>query len=222
MFQNSVVQASYKRRVSASFPARNVEGAPATGLRWINAFSSASAEHDLSTSIKASPAMSSHPTGYTTAQIVLHWVIAALVIFQLVFGEDIVPAFRAFRQGTEPQADALVSANLHVYVGLAVLVLAVLRLALRMRYGAPPLPADENIALQYIAKLAHVVLYAAIFLMPLTGALAWYLGLGNIGEVHEIGKPVIIVVVAVHAAGALWQHFVARTDVLSRMLKPMA
>lgn len=166
--------------------------------------------------------MRSHPAGYTRAQIALHWVIAALVIFQLVFGEDIGPAFKAYRQGTEPQADALLSANIHVYAGLAVLVLAVLRLALRIRYGAPELPADESIAMRYIAKLAHIVLYAAIVLMPLSGALAWYLGMGEIGELHEIGKPVLIVVVAVHAAGALWQHFVVKTDVLRRMLKPTA
>lgn len=166
--------------------------------------------------------MQSHPTGYTRTQIILHWVIAALVIFQLVFGEDIVPAFRAFMKGTEPASDAMLPANLHVYIGLAILVLAVLRVALRIRYGAPPLPADKNVVMHYIAKLTHLILYAAIFLMPVTGALAWYLGMGEIGELHEIGKPVIIVAVAVHAAGALWQHFGAKTDVLRRMLRPMA
>jgi cytochrome b561 len=114
----------------------------------------------------------------------------------------------------------MLPANLHVYIGLAVLVLAVLRMALRIRYGAPAVPADENIVLKYVAMLAHLVLYAAIFLMPLTGALAWYFGMGEIGELHEIGKPVIIIVVVVHAAGALWQHFVAKTDVLRRMLRP--
>jgi cytochrome b561 len=164
--------------------------------------------------------MSSHPVGYTRAQIVLHWVIAALVIFQIVFGEDIVPAFRAYMRGTEPQADAVLPANLHVYLGLAILVLAVFRLALRMRYGAPALPAGESVALQYIAKLAHLVLYASIFVMPVTGALAWYFGIREIGELHEIGKPVIIVAVVLHAAGALWQHFVVGSNVLRRMLTP--
>ncbi len=56
--------------------------------------------------------------------------------------------------------------------------------------------------------------------MPVTGALAWYLGLGSMGEIHELAKPVIIVAVALHAAGALWQHFVAKTDVMVRMLRP--
>ena len=166
--------------------------------------------------------MHTHPAGYTRAQIALHWVIAALVIFQLVFGENIGPAFKAYRQGAVPQADALLDANIHVYVGLAVLVLAVLRLALRIRFGAPELPADENIVQRYIARLAHIVLYAAIVLMPVTGALAWYLGMEEIGELHELGKPVLIVVVALHAAGALWQHFVVKSDVLRRMLKPVA
>ncbi len=166
--------------------------------------------------------MSSHPAGYTRSQIVLHWIIAALVIFQLVFGEDIVPAFKASLRGTEADSGAALAANLHVYVGLAILVLAVLRLALRIRHGAPALPEGENAYLQFVAKLAHLVLYAAIVLMPLTGALAWYLGVPEIGELHEIGKPIIIIVVAVHAVGALWQHFVAKTDVLRRMLRPAA
>jgi cytochrome b561 len=164
--------------------------------------------------------MSSNPAGYTRSQVILHWIIAALVIFQLVFGEDIVPAYRAFMRGAEPPADSIFPANLHVYIGIAILVLAVARLVLRFRYGAPALPAEENALLQFIAKLAHVILYAAIFIMPITGMLAWYFGMDWIGEVHEIGKPVLIIVVAVHAAGALWQHFVARTDVLKRMLGP--
>lgn len=166
--------------------------------------------------------MSSHPTGYTRAQIVLHWVIAVLVVYQLVFGEDIVPAYRAFMRGTEPESGSTLVVNLHIYIGFTILALAVARLALRIRYGAPALPAEENIVFQYIAKLAHLVLYAAIFVMPVTGALAWYFGLGWVGELHQIGKPIIIVFVAVHAAGALWQHFVAGTDVLRRMLRPMA
>ena len=166
--------------------------------------------------------MTAQPIGYTRAQIILHWVIAALVIFQLIFGEDIVPAYRAFMKGTEPDSATALPANIHIYIGLTILLLAVIRLALRFRYGVPPLPADENIVLQYIAKAAQIILYAAIFLMPVTGAVAWFLGMGSVGEIHEIGKPVIIIAVALHAVGALWQHFVARTDVLKRMLRPIA
>ncbi len=166
--------------------------------------------------------MQSRSAGYTSAQIVLHWVIAALVIYQLVFGEDIVPAFRAYMRGAVPQPEAVSEANIHVYVGLAILLLAMVRLVFRARYGAPGHPAGEALAMRYLAATAHVILYAAIFLMPRTGVLAWYFGLAEAGDLHEIGKPVLIVVVTLHATGALWQHFVAKTDVLRRMLKPVA
>ena len=160
------------------------------------------------------------PAGYTTAQIILHWVIAALFVFQLVFGEDIVSAYRAYRQGATPTDAAIFDANIHVYVGLTVLVLAAIRLILRFRYGAPPAPAGESNVQKAIAHTAHAVLYLAIFGMPISGAIAWFGGIPEAGEVHELAKPVLIAVVAIHAAGALWQHFVAKTDVLTRMVKP--
>ena len=49
---------------------------------------------------------------------------------------------------------------------------------------------------------------------------AWYGGIHIAGEVHELAKPVIIFFVRLHTLAALWQHFVAKTDVLMRMLKP--
>jgi cytochrome b561 len=165
--------------------------------------------------------MTTHPAGYSKAQILLHWLIAALVIFQLLLGEDIVPAFRAFSRGEEPSAEAMFSADIHVYVGIAVLILACLRLLLRFRRGAPALPEGESLPLRLLAQVAHLVLYGAIFLMPLTGILAWYFGIDWIGEVHEVGKPIIIAVVAAHAAGALWQHFVMKSGALMRMIRPM-
>lgn len=76
------------------------------------------------------------PAGFTATQIILHWTIAALIVFQLVFGEDIKPAYRAFNRGNEPASGDLFNANLHVYVGVAVLVLAILRFAIRLRRGA--------------------------------------------------------------------------------------
>jgi cytochrome b561 len=167
-------------------------------------------------------AFGNRPTGYTTAQITLHWIIAALVIFQLLLGDFIQPAYHAYRRGAEVTAANALWADIHVYVGLAVLVLAVLRLAIRLRHGVPPTPAGEGPLLRHLATATHVVLYATIFGLPVTGALAWYFDLGFMGEIHSLAKPVVIVAVGLHAAGALWQHFVLRSDVLVRMLRPRA
>jgi cytochrome b561 len=162
------------------------------------------------------------PAGYSFAQIALHWVIAALVIFQLFFGEDIVPAYRAYRRGTEVTPDDVTNANIHVYVGIAIFVLAILRFAIRLYRGVPAPPSGESVLQRWAAAVVHLVLYAVIFLMPLTGAAAWFLGIHWLGEVHELGKPVIIVAVLLHAGGALWQHFIQKSNVLVRMFKPSA
>ena len=141
-------------------------------------------------------------------------MIAGLIVLQLLLGEDIKPAYRAFNRGNEP-AQHLFSANLHVYVGLAVLAMAILRFAIRLRRGVPDAPAGESVLVRCIAAATHFILYLFIFGMPVTGALAWYLGIRSMGEVHELAKPFIIVVVALHAAAALWQHFFVKSDVLS-------
>lgn len=160
------------------------------------------------------------PAGYSTLQIALHWIIAALVIFQVIFGEDIVPAFRAFMRGTEPTADDLAAADIHVWIGIAIFVLALIRLAVRITRGAPAAPAGESAAQKWIGIATHVVLYGVILGMPISGGIAWYLGVETFGTIHEIGKPVIILFVALHTVGALYQHFVVKSDVLMRMLRP--
>jgi cytochrome b561 len=162
------------------------------------------------------------PRGYTLTQVLLHWMIAVLVVFQIIFGEEIVPAYRAIRRGAEASEADLLNADIHIYVGFAILALAILRFALRLRHGVPAAPAGESVVQKWLAAATHFILYAVIFAMPVTGALAWYLGLGAMGEVHELAKPVIIIAVVLHAAGALWQHFIAKGDVLVRMLRPEA
>ena len=56
--------------------------------------------------------------------------------------------------------------------------------------------------------------------MPITGALAWWLDLEPMRNLHSIGENVIMAVVGLHIVGALYQHFWATTDVLRRMLSP--
>src|SRR5262245_15394910 len=102
------------------------------------------------------------PVGYNATQIALHWVIAALVLFQLVFGDGIKPAYRAFMRSVEPVSAQQFDANLHVYVGLAVLALAIWRLAVRARRGVPEAPAGETPLQRRAAATTHAVLYLII------------------------------------------------------------
>lgn len=159
-------------------------------------------------------------TGYSTAQIALHWVIAVLVVAQVVLHEGMEAAYEAAEGGPAATESEAFLADLHVAFGIAVFVLALLRVALRLRRGAPPPPAEERAILRFAAKAVHFGFYAIILLMPLTGALAWFGGVEAAAEIHESGMLLILILLLLHVAGALYQHFVLKTDVMRRMLRP--
>jgi len=157
--------------------------------------------------------------GYSGLQIVLHWIIAAFVLFQLVFGESMAEATDAAADGTPiaPADAALASA--HYWVGIAILLLVALRLMLRLQRGAPEPLSSGGSALGRVAAIAHWLFYALLVLMPVTGLLAIYVS-PELGEVHEIGKPVFILLIAAHVAGALYHQFWLKDGTLRRMVIP--
>ena len=59
--------------------------------------------------------------------------------------------------------------DIHKPLGIAILVLALIRLAVRLRSGAPPLPADLPEPMKLAAHLSHYALYALMIAMPLIG-----------------------------------------------------
>ncbi len=111
-------------------------------------------------------------------------------------------------------------ADLHVAGGIAVFIAALARLYLRFTRGVPPLPGDEPPAMRFAAHATHFALYAIILLMLVTGALAWWLSIELMAEIHQFGETAIFAVVGLHIAGAFYQRFVARTNVLRRILRP--
>jgi cytochrome b561 len=161
--------------------------------------------------------MAENTKGYSSLQLVLHWVIVLLVFFQLVFGEDIGAYHRALSHGEDATSLAL-GANLHIIVGVAVLVLVAVRLFIRLRDGAPaPVPGP---ALQvWLGQSLHHIFYFLLFAMPISGLVANYL-VPSVGPLHELGKPLFIIFILLHAGAAFYHHFVLKDSTLMRMLKP--
>lgn len=158
------------------------------------------------------------PEGYSLAQIVIHWTIAALIIFQLAFNKAMQAAFDDKLDGGV--VDDPIGAWLHASVGLAVLALACLRLGIRFTRGAPAAHRDKAQVLVWVGYATHLMLYVFIFAMPLTGALAWFFVIEMAAELHEIGRLVLIPVIGLHVLGALAEHFVFNNDSLMRMMRP--
>lgn len=158
------------------------------------------------------------PHSYSIVQRFLHWTVALLVFFNLLFPDGMNAWHRLLRHGQTPTAADVSSANIHAYVGIAILLLAILRLAMRWRTGVPAEPAGQPALLQLAARVAHRLLYALIFLMPISGIAAYYFGIDAAGSIHaDIMKVVLWAVIGAHVLGALVQHFYFRTNVLRRM-----
>ena len=155
---------------------------------------------------------------YSIAQRVLHWTMALLIFFNLLFTDGIEQWNRISKRGGELAASDAFSANIHAYVGISILALAVLRLILRNVQGVPPEQAEEPAIARLAAKATHVLLYLMFFIMPLSGIARYYFGVDTAGELHaEVFKVILWALIAVHIAGALAQRFYFKTDSLKRM-----
>ena len=156
------------------------------------------------------------PKGYSIIQVILHWTIAALVIFQLTVNTGMQAAFNDHLEGRP--VDEMGAATLHIVVGSTVLALAVIRLFIRHFRGVPAAHADNPPLINWIGHATHILLYGFIFIMPLTGLVAWFGGVEFSAELHELGRLILIPAIALHVLGAFAEHFVFHNDSLRRML----
>jgi cytochrome b561 len=104
--------------------------------------------------------MNATPDRFVPAARALHWLMAVMIVAMLFIGVGMVATVSARHEWL---------LAIHKPLGMAILLLAVIRLAVRLRHPPPPLPADLP-ALQKLAALAsHWLLYFLMLAMPLIG-----------------------------------------------------
>lgn len=162
-------------------------------------------------------ALKTHPKGYSAWQIGLHWTAAALVAFQLLGHEGIEAAYRAARNGAAAAASDMKLAWLHIGSGALIFIVALWRLRLRLTRGAPALPDSEPAPLRFAATATHAAFYLLMLGMPISGAAAWFLGVGAAAWAHGMAATLLLALIGLHLAGVLAQYFVFRSDVPARM-----
>ncbi len=178
------------------------------------------------------------PENYTKVAIALHWIIGVAIIIMLVMGmvmEDVPDDYKFLAYQT------------HKSVGLTILLLSFVRLFWRLSHRAPPLPATMAGWEITVSKITHVAFYVLMIGLPLSGwALVsasprniptmWF-GLfewpklpvladvvdkeavsDGFGEVHEVLANITIALLALHVGAALKHHFIAKDDILARMI----
>jgi cytochrome b561 len=94
---------------------------------------------------------------FSPVQRLLHWTMALAILTMLFVGIGMV--------ATVSHAHSTLIAPL----GIAILLLVLLRIAVRIKRGSPPLPNDMPVLQRWVAKLSHLVLYGLMLAMPLIG-----------------------------------------------------
>lgn len=179
---------------------------------------------------------------YNRTAMVLHWLVAALLLVNVVLGLEATAT-----QG--PSEGRLI--NLHKSLGLTLLGLILLRILWRLGHTPPALPRSYPAYERKGAHLAHFLLYAVMLLLPVTGYIhdsAWKLaathptdffglfdfprlgfvqGLAHgtremvhsvFGAAHVWLGYALYALFAIHIAGVLKHHAIDHESEISRML----
>ena len=99
------------------------------------------------------------PERFNLLAQLLHWTMAAAILAMLFIGVAMMTSLT-----WRPRL-----LDMHQPLGIAILLLAIVRLVNRLRHGAPALPADIPRWQVQAAKASHLVLYALMFSLPLLG-----------------------------------------------------
>ena len=162
----------------------------------------------------------------------LHWTVLLLVVLQ--YGTKwLSPGHLPFltKQGLNAW---------HFGIGPALLLLMLVRLGWRATHPPPPPPHDIAPALQLLSRTTHWMFYALLIVLPVLGWIAasgfgarvTLLGLMPLpavvstdrslaeaaGGAHATLAWVLLAIIGLHVAGALFHVLVKHDDVLGRML----
>lgn len=176
--------------------------------------------------------MNGYTARYSSLQIILHWATLALII-------AIYTAI--LWRGELPKEDPLRGPLLDWHRQLALVVFALVWIRLLMRWllpspaVQPPPPSWQRAT----ARLVHILLYLFLIVMPVLGVLmtdaagrtVTFFGMplpnligpnkdlgGAIHEIHETIGNIGYALIGVHAAAALYHHFLRRDTTFRHML----
>ncbi|MDX1377766.1 MAG: cytochrome b/b6 domain-containing protein [Anaerolineales bacterium] len=168
----------------------------------------------------------SAPARYHPVHVVLHWLIAAMVLFFLVMG--------SFVMSPMPNSEELPMLGMHSAFGPILGVLLLIRLGSRF-FLKRPAPADAgHPLLNFASKAVHFLLYVGVILMLFSGAnlgQAYDLpgvlsGDGSMPEdlfvypqrsMHGTVGYVLLALVVLHFGAAMYHQFIRKDNLLSRM-----
>jgi cytochrome b561 len=162
----------------------------------------------------------------------LHWLVFALMVAQYVVAITMPDIGRNTVPGT--------LIDLHMSIGLTIVALVVVRWLWRLGHRVPLATADMPAWERPLARVVHAALYLLLVVNPILGwmnasARDWKITVfgrfqlprlvaprsvigREAGDVHTLLAWVLLALIGLHVAAALYHFFGRRDDVLQRML----
>lgn len=166
-------------------------------------------------------------TQYSKRMVIAHWLTVVLLAAAWLLGDSLSDARH---EGSATVAGYLI----HALIGLAVLLLTLMRFVFRRKDGVPA-PLGVSM-MDRVATGVHHLLYTLLVLIPLSGMLT--ILTSKVGsallagdatllpkkftgvfahDVHELLLDALLVVLALHVLGALKHQFISKDNLMSRM-----
>ena len=169
---------------------------------------------------------------YTATAKFLHWLVAVAVFGQISLGIWMIGIPKA------PPGIRVYWFNVHKSIGITLGLVILVRLMWRLTHRAPLLPATVPAWQRIAAKASHVLLYACMIIMPLSGYLGSsftkypivYFGMRLphwgweapalkelCSQVHLVTVVIFITLIAIHVVAAFKHLIINRDGVFQRM-----
>ena len=169
---------------------------------------------------------------YDPAQSGFHWLMAALIVVAIGVG-----IYAVDLPTGDPSKGFMF--GIHKSLGMTILFLVILRIGWRVIKGSPPYRTQLDRFSRLAASGTHAALYVLMLFLPVVGYVlstaadrpVSLFGLYTFPRLfgpdkdlakaaenaHVTGAWILIAVIALHIAAALWHQFFKRDEVMARM-----
>ncbi|TPG60772.1 cytochrome b [Ewingella americana] len=168
---------------------------------------------------------------FAPSQILFHWTIFILIVLTYAAME-----LKGFVPKGSNARDWMKVA--HYTMGVSVMILMIIRIVLKVTHKDPDIVPNPPRWQTIISKSVHGILYLMFISLPLLGVLSLYYGniewsffsypmpvageenilmQHDLKEIHELIANTGYFIVGLHAAAALFHHYIMRDNTLTRM-----
>ncbi len=154
---------------------------------------------------------------FSKYQVIVHWLVACFVLFQIATGGTISSDFLALKDGKISIQEVSENSWYHLFFGLTIFLLMIIRLILRIFLGVPR-PTEQSSSITIIlAKIIHWLFYMVLFIVPISGFAAWNTSNLFIGNLHTASVNVLYAIVLIHLIAIVYHQIFLEDNLIDRM-----